>query len=52
LDQGEAGPSEVPVTRAGKATTEALWGVLTYDVMQWVRLSWRPKLSTAMAAYS
>jgi Transposase DDE domain len=36
----------------GKATTEALWGVLTYDVMQWVRLSWRPKLSTAMAAYS
>ena len=27
-----------------KATTEALWAVLTYDVMQWLRLSWRPKL--------
>lgn len=26
-----------------KATTEAIWGVLTYDVMQWERLSWRPK---------
>jgi transposase len=28
-----------------KATTEALWAVLTYDVMQWLRLSWRPKLA-------
>lgn len=26
-----------------KATTEVLWGVLTYDVQQWIRLSWRPK---------
>jgi transposase len=32
-----------------KATTEALWGVLTYDVMQWLRLSWRPKYA-AMGA--
>jgi transposase len=30
-----------------KATTEALWAVLTYDVVQWVRLSWRPKLVAA-----
>ncbi len=26
-----------------KARVEALWGVLTYDVMQWMRLSWRRK---------
>lgn len=30
-----------------KATTEALWAVLTYDVMQWMRLSWRAKLLNA-----
>lgn len=36
-----------------KASTEALWGVLTYDVMQWLRLSWKPKqagLATAALA--
>jgi len=32
-----------------KAATEALWAVLTYDVMQWVRLSWRPRLAEAGA---
>jgi len=32
-----------------KATTEALWGVLTYDVMQWLRLSWRPKYAGMVA---
>ena len=26
-----------------KASTEALWGVLTYDAMPWLRLSGRPK---------
>jgi transposase len=33
-----------------KATTEAIWGVVTYDAMQWIRLSWKPKLSAQMAA--
>ncbi|MEO7144520.1 MAG: IS1182 family transposase [Bryobacteraceae bacterium] len=33
-----------------KAAAEALWGVLTYDVMQWLRLSWKPKRAAAMAA--
>jgi transposase len=28
-----------------KASIEALWGVVTYDVMQWIRLSWRPNLA-------
>ena len=32
-----------------KATTEALWGVFTYDVLQWARLSWRPKLAPAQS---
>ena len=30
-----------------KANTEALWGVLTYDAMQWERLSWPPKIALA-----
>ena len=30
-----------------KAATEALWAVLTYDVMQWKRLSWMAKLAAA-----
>jgi len=30
-----------------KATTEAVWAILTYDVMQWERLSWRPKVAAA-----
>jgi transposase len=25
-----------------KASTEALWACLTYNVMQWIRLTWRP----------
>lgn len=33
-----------------KATTEARWGVLAYNAMQWVRLSWRPKLAKSAAA--
>ena len=32
-----------------KAATEALWGAFTYNVQQWIRLSWRPKLMTAAA---
>jgi len=28
-----------------KASTEALWGAFTYNVQQWIRLSWRPKLA-------
>jgi transposase len=33
-----------------KARAEALWGVVTYDVMQWIRLSWRRKQLAAAAA--
>lgn len=32
-----------------KARVEALWGVLTYDVMQWMRLSWRKNRVAAAA---
>ena len=31
-----------------KATTEAMWGAFTYNVQQWIRLSWRPKLMAAV----
>ena len=27
-----------------KVGLEALWACLTYNVQQWIRLSWRPKL--------
>ena len=33
-----------------KATCEALWACLTYNIQQWTRLSWRPKLAAAAAA--
>jgi transposase len=32
-----------------KATCEALWACLTYNIQQWTRLSWRPKLAAAAA---
>jgi transposase len=32
-----------------KARVEALWGVVTYDVMQWIRLSWRQNRVAAAA---
>jgi hypothetical protein len=31
-----------------KATTEAVWGAFTYNVQQWIRLSWRPKLMSGV----
>jgi hypothetical protein len=30
-----------------KAGIEAVWACLTYNIQQWTRLSWRPKLSAA-----
>jgi hypothetical protein len=33
-----------------KATCEALWACLTYNIQQWVRLRWRPQLAAAAAA--
>jgi transposase len=32
-----------------KATCEALWACLTYNIQQWARLRWRPKLAAAAA---
>lgn len=33
-----------------KASTEALWASLTYNVMQWIRLAWRPAQAAAQPA--
>ena len=30
-----------------KAGMEAVWACLTYNVMQWMRLCWRPELAVA-----
>ena len=32
-----------------EAQTEALWGVLTYDALQWFRLSWGGRLAVSAA---
>lgn len=32
-----------------KAGCEVLWACLTYNIQQWIRLRWRPKLVTAVA---
>jgi transposase len=32
-----------------KVGLEVLWAALTYNIQQWVRLSWRPKLALAQA---
>lgn len=31
-----------------KVRTEALWACFTYNVQQWIRLSWRPRLSISL----
>ncbi|MGQ0551286.1 MAG: IS1182 family transposase [Armatimonadota bacterium] len=33
-----------------KVRLEALWAVLTYNIQQWIRLYWRPKIATGRAA--
>jgi len=30
-----------------KAGIEAVWACLTYNIEQWIRLTWRPKFSAA-----
>ena len=35
-----------------KVGMEAVWACLTYNILQWARLCWRPKLAAAMAAGS
>jgi transposase len=32
------------VRGVAKVRTESLWAALTYDIQQWIRLRWRPKL--------
>lgn len=32
-----------------KVGAESLWGVITYNIQQWIRLSWRPHLPTTAA---
>jgi hypothetical protein len=29
-----------------KVASETLWAVLTYNIQQWIRLRWRPRLET------
>src|SRR5260370_42579115 len=50
LDQGKLGIRKFRLRGLARAATEALWGVLTYDVMQWMRLSWIPKRRVTAAA--
>jgi len=33
-----------------KVGTEALWACLTYNIQQWIRLRWRPRLAIQLTA--
>ncbi len=33
-----------------KATAEAFWAALTFNVQQWIRLRWRPALQASPSA--
>ena len=37
------------VRGVAKVRTESLWVALTYDLLQWIRLRWRPKMVSALA---
>jgi transposase len=38
------GLRQFSVRGIAKVRTESLWAALTYDIQQWIRLRWRPKL--------
>jgi len=38
------GLRQFSVRGVAKVRTESLWAALTYDIQQWIRLRWRPKL--------
>ncbi len=43
------GLRQFSVRRIAKVRTESQWVALTYDILQWIRLRWRPKMVSALA---
>ena len=43
------GLRQFSVRRIAKVCTESQWVALTYDILQWIRLRWRPKMVSALA---
>ena len=43
------GLRQFSVRGVAKVRTESLWVALTYDLLQWIRLRWRPKMVSALA---
>jgi transposase len=43
------GLRQFSVRGVAKVWTESVWAALTYDIQQWIRLCWRPKLVSQLA---
>ncbi len=43
------GLRQFSVRGIAKVRTESQWVALTYDILQWIRLRWRPKMVSALA---
>ncbi len=43
------GLRQFSVRGVAKVRTESQWVALTYDILQWIRLRWRPKMVSALA---
>lgn len=48
--KSKIGLRQFRVRGLSKATAEAFWAALTYNVQQWIRLSWRPARMASAAA--
>ncbi len=42
------GLRQFSVRGVAKVRTESLWVALTYDILQWIRLRWRPKMVSTL----
>lgn len=47
--KAKLGLRQFRVRRLSKVRLEALWAALTYNIQQWIRLCWRPKIATERA---
>jgi len=45
VDQNKLGLKQFRLRGLIKVRLEALWAALTYNIQQWIRLSWQTKLA-------
>lgn len=46
--KAKLGLRQFRVRGVAKVRTESLWAALTYDILQWIRLRWRPKMESRL----